>query len=137
MKKMLLEIFTPEKSVLKEYVQSIIVPSYEGEMGILPEHIPLIAQLVPGEIKILSNNERKIFVISGGFIEVNTAGVEIYAETADLLQEIDIEKSKIELEQAKSKLKQKDIHTVELLKAKFAIQKELAKIKVISRHKHH
>ncbi len=59
------EIISPENSILKTETSEVIIPSYEGEMGVLKDHIPLITFLRPGIIKIIDGNEKKFFVEEG------------------------------------------------------------------------
>ena len=63
--KFLVEIISPDKSILKSETSEVILPSYEGEMGILKDHIPLITFLRPGIIKIKDKTEKKFFVEEG------------------------------------------------------------------------
>ncbi len=60
-----LEIVSPDRSVLKTETYEVVIPSYEGEMGIMKDHIPLITFLRPGIIKIFAEKERKFFVEEG------------------------------------------------------------------------
>ncbi|OGS24784.1 MAG: ATP synthase F1 subunit epsilon [Elusimicrobia bacterium RIFOXYB2_FULL_48_7] len=129
MKTIPVEIITPEKLVLKDDIESLVVPSYEGELGILPGHAHLLAQLLPGEIKLTNHKETKYLAISGGFIEVHPGKVEIFAETAELAEEVDSERAKQAVEKAKLKLQEgKDV-----LVAKISMQKALARLKVVDR----
>ena len=65
------EIVTPEGAVLKEKIAQVSVPTKQGEITVLPGHIPLVASLMPGVIEIIKENgEREIISVSGGFIEV-------------------------------------------------------------------
>ena len=63
--KFTVEIISPDKSILKTNTSEVIIPSYEGEMGILKDHIPLITFLRPGLISISGDNEKKFFVEDG------------------------------------------------------------------------
>ena len=63
--KFTVEIISPDKSILKTNTSEVIIPSYEGEMGILKDHIPLITFLRPGLISISGDNEKKFFVEEG------------------------------------------------------------------------
>ncbi|MBU0952612.1 MAG: ATP synthase F1 subunit epsilon [Elusimicrobia bacterium] len=129
MKTIPVEIITPEKLVLKDEMESIVIPSYEGELGILPGHTHLLAQIQPGEISLTKNKETKYFVVSGGFAEVHPDKVEIFAETAELGEELDFERAKQALEKAKFQLKEgKDI-----LPAGLAMRRALARLKVVER----
>ena len=69
--KFLVEIITPNKTLLKSETQEVIIPSYEGEMGILKDHIPLITFLRPGLVTIKSEEEKKYFVEEGTIEFVN------------------------------------------------------------------
>ena len=60
--KFTVEIISPDGTLLKSETSEVIIPSYEGEMGILKEHIPLITFLRPGIIKIKGNDEKSFFV---------------------------------------------------------------------------
>ena len=63
--KFTVEIISPDKSILKTNTSEVIIPSYEGEMGILKDHIPLITFLRPGLVSISGDNEKKFFVEEG------------------------------------------------------------------------
>ena len=63
--KFTVEIITPDKSILKSNAIEVIIPSYEGQMGILKDHIPLITFLRPGLISIKNENEKKYYIEEG------------------------------------------------------------------------
>ena len=87
------EIVTPERVVLKEQVVQITVPTKQGEITVLPNHIPLVASLMPGVIEtIKENGNREIMSVSGGFIEVLKNKVVILADTAERAEEINIDR---------------------------------------------
>ena len=75
------EIITPDKSILKMETSEVVIPSFEGEMGILKDHIPLITFLRPGFINIKSNTEQKIFV-EEGTVEFSNNNLLILTSTA-------------------------------------------------------
>ncbi len=79
--KLLVEIITPGKSLLKSEAIEVIIPSYEGEMGILKDHIPLITFLRPGIILIKDNEEKKYFV-EEGVVEFSNNNLLILTSTA-------------------------------------------------------
>ena len=83
-----IEIITPENKVLKSDVSEVIIPSYEGEMGILKDHIPLITFLRPGIIEIKDQNERKYFV-EDGTVEFSNNNLLILTSTAKEISNID------------------------------------------------
>tara|TARA_Y100000992_G_scaffold90315_1_gene58196 strand:- start:258 stop:647 length:390 start_codon:yes stop_codon:yes gene_type:complete len=82
------EIISPEKSIIKTSTNEVILPSFEGEMGILKDHIPLITFLRPGLIYIKNENERKYFV-EEGTVEFSNNNLLILTSTAKELPNID------------------------------------------------
>jgi F-type H+-transporting ATPase subunit epsilon len=69
-KQLKLKIITPEKTVLEEMVDSVTIPTTEGEIGVFPMHIPLVSALASGDIVARTGDELVPFAVSGGFIEV-------------------------------------------------------------------
>ena len=75
------EIITPDKTILKMETSEVVIPSFEGEMGILKDHIPLITFLRPGLINIKADNEKKFFV-EEGTVEFSMNNLLILTSTA-------------------------------------------------------
>jgi len=71
MSRFLLNVITPEKEVLKEEVDFLVVPGKEGELGIMPGHIPFIAALKSGRVKIEQQNKQRIFEIDSGLMHIS------------------------------------------------------------------
>ena len=99
-----LEIVTPEKKVVDEQVDSVRVPTARGEIGILPQHAPLISTLKSGILSYSIGGDTDEMVISGGFVEVSTDKVSILADVAERSDEINLENAKLESEDAKKLL---------------------------------
>ena len=85
--KFTVEIISPDKTILKTEASEVTIPSYEGEMGILKDHIPLITFLRPGLIKIIEKTEEKIFV-EDGTVEFVKDNLLILKSTATRLKEM-------------------------------------------------
>ena len=79
--KFTIEIISPDKSILKMETSEVVIPSFEGEMGILKDHIPLITFLRPGLINIKADNEQKFFV-EEGTVEFSMNNLLILTSTA-------------------------------------------------------
>lgn len=79
--KFTIEIISPDKSILKMETSEVVIPSFEGEMGILKDHIPLITFLRPGLINIKADNEKKFFV-EEGTVEFSMNNLLILTSTA-------------------------------------------------------
>ena len=79
--KFTIEIISPDKSILKMETSEVVIPSFEGEMGILKDHIPIITFLRPGLINIKADNEQKFFV-EEGTVEFSNNNLLILTSTA-------------------------------------------------------
>ena len=88
--KFTVEIISPDKSIIKSDTTEVTIPSFEGEMGILKDHIPLITFLRPGIIEIKDENERKYFV-EDGTVEFSNNNLLILTSTAKEVSNIDKE----------------------------------------------
>lgn len=131
------EIVTPERVVLKEEAKRVTVPTKMGEITILPNHIPLVASLMPGVIEIEKiDGEIEIMSLSGGFIEVLKNKVVILADTAERAEEIDLDRVKQAHERAEEiKKKARAFDQVEFANISAKIAKELARAKAANRWK--
>jgi|TARA_B100002052_G_scaffold29366_1_gene22792 F-type H+-transporting ATPase subunit epsilon len=89
------EIVNPEKSFLsKEDVTEVVVPAFDGEMGILKDHIPIISFLKPGIIKVLKNTEEDSYYVEDGILEFKDNNLSIL--TSSIIKVSDLSKDKIE-----------------------------------------
>jgi F-type H+-transporting ATPase subunit epsilon/F-type H+-transporting ATPase subunit delta len=124
--KFTVEIITPDKSIFKSETNEVIIPSYEGQMGILKEHIPLITFLRPGIISI--KDQEKKYYVEEGTVEFSNNNLLILTSTAKDL--MDLNQNSIEdlLSQAKSKLSDDQSSDKEtyLLSYKISTLKELS-----------
>lgn len=84
-----LEIVTPEAKVYSDTIDSVVIPTVEGEIGILPGHIPLLTQIAHGELRVTKGAETQFLAISGGFAEVDDHFVRVLAESAITEEKID------------------------------------------------
>ena len=101
--KFTVEIITPDKSILKSDAHEVNVPSYEGQMGILKDHIPLITFLRPGIISI-KNEEEKKFYVEEGTVEFSNNNLLVLTSTAKNLKNLDKESINDLLKEAEKKL---------------------------------
>ena len=124
--KFIVEIITPDNSILKAEVNEVNIPSYEGQMGILKDHIPLITFLRPGIITILGQEEKKYYVEEGTVEFSNNNLLILTSKVRDLS---DLNQSSIEdlLNQAENKLSEENSSDKEkyLLSYKISTLKEI------------
>ena len=85
----IVEIISPDQSILKSDAQEVTIPSYEGQMGILKDHISLITFLRPGLIIIKQNSGEKKFFVEDGTVEFSNNNLLILTSTAKSLDSLD------------------------------------------------
>ena len=105
--KIKLEVVSPEKTVFSDDVNMVIARSTGGEIGILPNHAPLIASLTTEFFRILTDDGEKTLAVTGGFIEVQPKKITVIAVTAETPEEIDVDRAQKALERAKERLAQR------------------------------
>jgi F-type H+-transporting ATPase subunit epsilon len=127
----LLEIVTPERKVYAEQVNMVSVKGVEGELGILPNHIPLVTPLriAPITIKIQGSGD-VVIAVNGGFMEVRKDKVVILAESAELPEHIDVDRAKAAKERAEKRLAETKQNNVDFKRAEAALQRALNRISV-------
>lgn len=99
-----LEIVTPEKMALSESVEMVTIPTASGEVGILPNHAPLISALQAGILSYTKNGLVNKLVVSGGFVEVGVNTVSVLADVAETVDEINVENARLEKGEAEKVL---------------------------------
>ena len=105
------EIVNPEKSFLvKDDVSEVVVPAFEGEMGILKDHISIISFLKPGIIKILSKSGDENFYVEDGIVEFKNNNLSILTSTIFNLADMDKSKQQDLLKQAEEEANKSDIN---------------------------
>lgn len=101
-----LEIVTPESRVYSDTIDTVVIPTAEGEVGILPGHIPLLAQVENGELRVTKNGQTQWLAVSGGFVQVEGDRVSVLAEHAIDEEKIDENAVEAALKSAQAKLKE-------------------------------
>jgi len=129
------KIVTPEKTVYESEIDQLTLPTQEGEITVLPNHIPLISVLAPGELVAKKKNEEIAMAVSGGMVEVRKNEITILADTAERAEEIDLKRAEVARERAE-KLKEEKIRSdeTEYATAAAIFEKNLARIKVARKH---
>jgi F-type H+-transporting ATPase subunit epsilon len=133
--KITLEIVTPDRQVLAEQVEDVILPSADGYMGVLPGHAPLLAQLDVGEVSYRLGDSRHYLAVSGGFAEVLRESVSILATTCERAEEIDLERARQAEQQAESELKL-DAPVEEFRRAEARLKRARCRVQVHGRAQH-
>lgn len=100
-----LEIVTPEARVYSDTIDQVVIPTVEGEVGILPGHIPLLTQVEDGELRVTKNGQTELLVVGGGFAQVESDRVRVLAEHAVTESTIDETAVEAALQRAQEQLK--------------------------------
>jgi F-type H+-transporting ATPase subunit epsilon len=126
-----LVIVTPERQLLRESVVEVVLPGADGELGVLPGHAPLITELGIGELRYsgAGGRDEVHLAIIRGFAEVLSDRVTVLAETAELAEEIDVERAKQALERARARIATSD-PDIDWDRASAALQRALIRVKV-------
>jgi F-type H+-transporting ATPase subunit epsilon len=124
-----LEIVTPDARTYSEEVDMVTLPAAEGEMGIYPNHVPLMAQVVPGEVVARKNGQDYFLAIGEGFVEITANRVAILTDMAIKAENIDEAKAEEARKRAEARLAEKiDDEEAALVAASLA--HSLAQLKV-------
>src|SRR5471030_2009302 len=101
-----LEIVTPEARVYSDTIDTVVIPTVEGEVGILPGHIPLLTQVANGELRVTKNGQTFWLAVGGGFAEVDGDHVKVLAEHAITEEKIDENAVEAAMKRAEAQLKE-------------------------------
>lgn len=100
-----LEIVTPEAKVYSDTIDSVVVPTVEGEIGVLPGHIPLLTQVEHGELRVTKGNVTQWLAVGGGFAQIDGDCVRVLAEHAITEEKIDEHAVEAALKKAEDEIK--------------------------------
>ena len=130
-----LNLVTPQKQILDKLpVESVVLPALSGEMGVLAGHIPMVVQLGLGSLRYrTADGKEGEFAVMGGFAEILHEAVQVFAEGADLAEEINEEEEKQKIKRAKESLSRKDAD-IDFELAELEIKQAIARMKVKKRH---
>src|SRR5215210_5861247 len=131
-----LEIVTPEKLAYSDEVDSVQLPGSEGELGVLPNHAPLVSTLGAGELRLRKGGQEEFFAIVGGFLQVLPDKVVVMAETADMASEIDLAKAEEARRSAEQTLESGYVEGADLAAARAQLQAALIRIRIAERRQH-
>ncbi len=129
-----LEIITAERQVFSDEVNTVVAPGFEGELGILPHHAPLITMLKPGEVLIRKDGQETYLFVSGGFLEVRPDKIVILADACERSEEIDVERAEAAKHRAEERLKTHPPE-MDMARAQAALMRSLVRLKVAERRR--
>jgi len=128
-----LEIVTPEATVYSEAVEMVTLPAVEGQMGVLPLHVRLVTQLVPGEMIVRKGGHEDFLAVGEGLVEVTNDRVSIVTNMAVAIENIDEAAAEEARERAAARLKEK-LSSEEVASVNASLARSLAQLHVKRRH---
>ena len=129
-----LEIVTPETTAYSEDVEMVTLPGSEGELGVYPNHVPLLTTLNPGELRVLKAGKETFLAIGEGFVEITATAVSVLTDMA--LEPSVIDESAAEAAVARAQAAMKDdLGAEEVAAVQASLQKALAQLHVKRRRR--
>ncbi|MEO8429292.1 MAG: F0F1 ATP synthase subunit epsilon [Verrucomicrobiota bacterium] len=129
-----LEIVTPEEKVYSEDVDLVTLPGIEGEMGIYPNHVPLMTQIVSGEIVVRKGGQDYYLAVGDGFVHITGDRISILTDMAIGQEDIDLAKAEEARKRAEARLAEK-LDEAEVASINASLAHSLAQLKVKRRHR--
>jgi F-type H+-transporting ATPase subunit epsilon len=129
--RILLSLVTPERKLLEEAVEEVVLPGSEGYLGVLPGHAPLLTGLKTGELTYTESGRRHACFVTGGFVEVLPDRVSVLADVGERAEEIDVERARAAKDRAEKRLKGGE--DVDWDRARAALSRALARIQIAGR----
>ena len=130
-----LDVVTAERAVYSDDVDIVIAPGVQGQLGILPNHTPLMTMLQPGELIARKGNEEFSLAVSGGFIEVRPNRVIVLADSAERAEEIDIARAEEAKKRAEQMLDERYAPEADAAKTEAALRRSLIRLKVATKRR--
>jgi len=129
-----IKIVTPEKEIFDSEIEQVTVTTPEGEIGVLPHHINLMAQIIPGELRIKDKGKEVIMATGGGLLQVTDNSVVIACDLVEKAEDIDEKAAEEAKKRAKAALEQ-TLSDEEYASTLAVLEKSLALLRV--KRKHH
>jgi F-type H+-transporting ATPase subunit epsilon len=129
-----LEIVTPEKTAYSEDVEMVTLPGSEGELGVYPNHVPLLTTLNPGELRVLKGGRESFLAIGEGFVEITGSTVSVLTDMALEPAVIDESAAEAAVARAQAAMKE-DLGKEEVAAVQASLQKALAQLHVKRRRR--
>ena len=130
-----LEIVTPSAVVYSEDVSLVALPGRQGDMGIYPNHVPLMTKVAAGEVEVTRDGQKEMLAVGEGFAEVTGDRVSILTDMAALEADIDEAKAEEALKAAEDRLKGESLSDEQVIAAEAAAAAALAQLKVKRRNR--
>ncbi|ANB56513.1 ATP synthase F1, epsilon subunit [Anoxybacillus sp. B7M1] len=129
MKTIKVNVVTPDGPVYEADVEMVSTKAKSGELGILPGHIPLVAPLEIGSIRLKKDGKTELIAVSGGFLEVRPDKVTVLAQAAEKAEDIDVVRAQAAKERAERRLEAKQDH-IDFKRAELALRRAINRLEI-------
>jgi F-type H+-transporting ATPase subunit epsilon len=133
MKTINVSVVTPDGPVYESDVEMVSTKALSGELGILPGHIPMVAPLQVGVVRLKNGSQQDLVAVSGGFLEVRPDKVSILAQSAEKSSEIDAERALAAKERAEQRLREAQAANVDFKRAELALQRAINRLSIVEK----
>lgn len=130
MAKMQVELVTAEERKVSGEADFVLAPGVDGELGVLPGHIPLMTPLRPGEVLVRNDGREEFLAVSGGFLQVLPGKVVILADAAERAEEIDEQRAEEARKRAQEAMSRKDLSPEESIAMAQALERAMLRLRV-------
>jgi F-type H+-transporting ATPase subunit epsilon len=130
-----LEIVTPAARVYSDTIDSVVIPAVDGEVGILPGHIPLLTQIDHGELRVVKNGQPLALIVGGGFVQVSGDRVSVLADFAIEEEKIDEHAAEAAIKRAEDDLKGANLEPAEIERLEGVVRFSVAQLGVKRRRR--
>ncbi len=129
------QIITPEKIIRSGDADSVSVPTFEGEITILSNHMPLISAVKIGVLRVKHGKEESYLAIDGGILKMDKGGLMILANSASRADEMVEEQIQRARDEAKKAMEEKRVDSAEFMQALAMLERETAKLKAFKKYR--
>jgi F-type H+-transporting ATPase subunit epsilon len=133
MKTINVSVVTPDGPVYESDVEMVSTKALSGELGILPGHIPMVAPLQVGVVRLKNGSQQDLVAVSGGFLEVRPDKVSILAQSAEKSSDIDPERALRAKERAEQRLREAQAANVDFKRAELALQRAINRLSIVEK----
>jgi F-type H+-transporting ATPase subunit epsilon len=135
MKTLRLEIVTPEAKAYSEDAEMVILPGADGELGVYPNHVPVLTTLKPGELRVIKGGRETSLAVGEGFAEITADSISVLTDMALQSAAIDEQAAEDAVARAKAAM-EGDLGAEEVAAVQASLQKAIAQLHVKRRHRH-
>lgn len=129
-----LEIVTPESKAYSEDVEMVVLPGMDGELGVYPQHVPVLTTLKPGELRVFKSGQETSLAVGEGFAEITGDSISVLTDMALESTAIDESAAEAAVARAQAAMKE-DLGSEEVAAVQASLQKALAQLHVKRRHR--